>query len=597
MSLSRKPTTGPAAEQAPPESFARLGRSARAETFVQQELAEERRRLQRELGLAEEAVHHFRRPEERPFTKDERPHTTVLFGGLTWKHEHLIHGALAGLGYRCEYLPAPDIGAFQLGKEFGNNGQCSPTYFTVGNLIRYLQGLEQQGLSRREIVDRYVFLTVGSCGPCRFGMYEAEYRLALRNAGFDGFRVLLFQQSGGLQQSGLEAGLELNADFFLGILNAVVLADLLNDVAYQLRPFEVHEGETDRVLRQGMELLREALANRRPYRLPGVFGTFLGRFPRALRKIELAGKFLHQLYSADYPDRLRPIAAALNRIEVDRTRAKPVVKITGEFWVQTTEGDGNFSMFHFLEREGAQVLIDPVSTFVTYIIHQYKQKVRDRLGLHDGAGAGSRTCFLGRCLATLKQWRLLHTLTLAEVLFRREWRRLRRGLDAVPHELTDQYVLKRLANPFYNSRAGGGEGYMEVAKNIYYHDQGLCHMVLSLKSFGCLPSTQSDGAQSAVVSQFRSINFLPIETSGEGEINAHSRVQMALGEAKIRCKEEFSRSLAATGLSLAKVRAYADAHPELKKGLYTVPRTEGTVGLAANFVYHVARLQRGAPGR
>jgi len=41
-----------------------------------------------------------------------------------------------------------------------------------------------------------VFFTAGACGPCRFGMYEAEYRLALRNAGFDGFRVLLFQQSG-----------------------------------------------------------------------------------------------------------------------------------------------------------------------------------------------------------------------------------------------------------------------------------------------------------------------------------------------------------------------------------------------------------------
>jgi hypothetical protein len=36
-------------------------------------------------------------------------------------------------------------------------------------------------------------------------MYEAEYRLALRNSGFDGFRVLLFQQSGGLTQTNLES--------------------------------------------------------------------------------------------------------------------------------------------------------------------------------------------------------------------------------------------------------------------------------------------------------------------------------------------------------------------------------------------------------
>ena len=49
-----------------------------------------------------------------------------------------------------------------------------------------------------------------------------------------------------------------------------------------------------------------------------------------------------------------------------------------------------------------------------------------------------------------------------------------------------------------------------------------------------------DGAQAAVVSHFKDIIYLPIETSGEGEVNAHSRVQMALGEAKNKAKREFA---------------------------------------------------------
>ena len=61
---------------------------------------------------------------------------------------------------------------------------------------------------------------------------------------------------------------------------------------------------------------------------------------------------------------------ALVAIEVDRLRVKPIVKITGEFWAQTTEGDGNFKMFPFLEREGAQVLVEPVGTWIMYMIHQ-----------------------------------------------------------------------------------------------------------------------------------------------------------------------------------------------------------------------------------
>jgi len=183
------------------------------EELIRQKIEDERRRLEKEAGLERRAAQQFHKPVERAFTKSQRDHTTILFGGLTWKHEKLIHGALEGLGYKCEALPVPNKKAFQLGKEYGNNGQCNPTYFTVGNLVQFAQSLEEKGLTKQEIIDRYVFFTAGACGPCRFGMYEAEYRLALRNAGFDGFRVLLFQQSGGLNQAEAEAGLELNLDF------------------------------------------------------------------------------------------------------------------------------------------------------------------------------------------------------------------------------------------------------------------------------------------------------------------------------------------------------------------------------------------------
>jgi predicted nucleotide-binding protein (sugar kinase/HSP70/actin superfamily) len=162
------------------------------------------------------------------------------------------------------------------------------------------------------------------------------------------------------------------------------------------------------------------------------------------------------------------------------------------------------------------------------------------------------------------------------------------ALGGVAHHLADQYELQRLGHPFYNSRAGGGEGHLEVAKNIYYSNKDLCHMVLSLKPFGCMPSTQSDGAQAAVVSHFRDMIYLPVETSGEGEINAHSRVQMALGEAKAKAKREFQETLEKTDLTLDQCRAYVEAHPELKRPMYLVPHTKGVVGTAANFVIHIA---------
>ena len=179
-----------------PSGAAGLVQIGTQEDLIRQRLEDARRQMEAEAGIEHKEVTHFHKPIERAFTKRERGETTVLYGGLTWKHERLVHAALSALGYKVEALPVPDKRAFQLGKEYGNNGQCNPTYFTVGNLVQYVQHLEERGLSKQEIIDRYTFVTAGACGPCRFGMYEAEYRLALRNAGFDGFRVLLFQQEG-----------------------------------------------------------------------------------------------------------------------------------------------------------------------------------------------------------------------------------------------------------------------------------------------------------------------------------------------------------------------------------------------------------------
>src|SRR5512142_2684541 len=287
------------------------------EDLIQQRVAEERARLEKEAGLVHKEVHHFQKPVERGFTADQRKNTTLLFGGLTWKHEKLVHGALEGLGYRCEVVPTPDVKAFQLGKEYGNNGQCNPTYFTVGNLVQYLQKLEESGIKREDLINNYVFLTAGACGPCRFGMYEAEYRLALRNSGYDGFRVMLFQQSGGLNQAEAEAGLEMNLDFFLNLLNSFNMGDIINEVAYQIRPFEQNPGETDAILDEVVDYMHEVLKKKSPWTVENARGKVAGSIP-IKGTVEYLGKFLNQLYCDDYMAALRHVRDRYNAIRVDR---------------------------------------------------------------------------------------------------------------------------------------------------------------------------------------------------------------------------------------------------------------------------------------
>jgi predicted nucleotide-binding protein (sugar kinase/HSP70/actin superfamily) len=560
------------------------------EQEIKQRLEAERARLRKIAGL--EQHEHFHRPVERAFTAEQRPHTTILFGGFTWKHEDLIRAVFQGTGYRCEKLPVPNVAAFQTGKEFGNNGQCNPTYFTVGNLVQYLQFMEKEGISREDILNNYVFFTAGSCGPCRFGMYEAEYRFALKNAGFDGFRVLLFKDSDGIKAASGEPGLKFTIDFGFGMLNAMHLGDVINDMIYQIRPFETSKGETDRVFREMVDGLCEDLRTRDSFEIEKSGPNWLKpkvKDNKVLRNtFNVLGKMHENLWGKDYLEALRTAKERIDTIEVDRTKVKPVVKITGEFWAQITEGDGNFHMFDFLEREGAQVIVEPIATWVAYLMyqakahaiakwpvnrphrnpewHEFKKNFANWIGLRKklwGIGFGE------------KAWQFFYHRTI-------------KNMGGLTHHLVPQTELADLAHPFYNQFARGGEGHLEVGKNVYYTVHKLCHMVLALKPFGCMPSSQSDGVQSAVVNKFKDMIFLPIETSGEGEVNAHSRVQMALGEAKVKAKAEFEQCLKSTGKSMDEIREYIAEHPELKRPLYHVPHREGVAGTAAQFILHVS---------
>lgn len=561
-----------------------LKKTESKEAEIQRLLLEERMRLEKEYGVEAKPIDHFKKPLETTFTKDQRANTTILFGGLTWKHEKLVKGVLQGLGYKASEIPTPDKKAFQLGKEYGNNGQCNPTYFTVGNLVQYLQELEKSGMSKEQIISDYVFFTAGACGPCRFGMYEAEYRLALRNSGFDGFRVLIFQQTGGLEQDEMEAGLEMNLDFFLGILNAMNIGDILNDVAYQIRPFEVNAGETDKVLAECMDMMYERMKTKKYFDFNSKMGSFLNKVPGS----NYIQRFVDQVMSDYYIETLTDIRNKFNEIKVDRTRVKPICKVTGEFWAQTTEGDGNFNMFPFLEREGAQLLVEPIATWILYMLHQAKNMYHDRKGIKEGEDAPKAFQVLKKLKNLTDYKKTVTILSIAESVFDREYNRIRKVFNGMPHELANQLEMQRLGHPFYNSRVEGGEGHLEIAKNIYYVNKDLCHMVLSLKPFGCMPSTQSDGVQSAVTSMFKDMIFIPIETSGEGDVNAHSRVQMALGEAKAKAKLEFKRVIDETGYSIEEIKAYVDANDYLQRPFYHVEHRKGVIGVAANFVLDVS---------
>src|SRR5262249_6090763 len=125
-----------------------------------------------------QTLEHYNAYQPRPFTVEERKAVTLLCGGLPWKHERLMQGALENMGYRA--MPLPNIARDDLdaGKELIDTGACCPTIFTTGSLARFLKD-RSRAEGKEAVSKNYDFLTAGSCGPCRFGPYAESYTMAL----------------------------------------------------------------------------------------------------------------------------------------------------------------------------------------------------------------------------------------------------------------------------------------------------------------------------------------------------------------------------------------------------------------------------------
>lgn len=76
-------------------------------------------------------------------------------------------------------------------------------------------------------------------------------------------------------------------------------------------------------------------------------------------------------------DALKEVKKLWDEIEVDRLQPKARVKITGEFWLQTHEGDGNYNIKRWLEEQGAEVIPPPVAVWMDYLIHMELFKLED----------------------------------------------------------------------------------------------------------------------------------------------------------------------------------------------------------------------------
>lgn len=370
-------------------------------------------------------------------------------------------------------------------------------YFTSGAIIRNLIRIQKEtGLSKEQIVDRYVFLGGGGqCGPCRYGMYPQEYLKVVNDAGFNNFRILIFSSDIVQDPQPKGSAFTFNIAFKINILIAILLADFLHVAECALRPYARDREQVQRVLHEAERLLWDAFASR----------LYLIKVPAALRK---AGKMF----------------AAVSR----RTGALPAIFVTGEFFANLAHNEGNYNLRRFIMDEGCEVYPGLFSQRVLY--DNWRRVCEARRGIAYAADARERAYWK----------RSLRKQNVSTAIVRWFYARYRSALRPERFggrcDLLDLDAMAALAEDLYHPEIFGGEGNLEIAEALHYADT--VDGFISSKPFGCMPSSGvSDGVQAKVLSQHPNLNFLSIETSGDNEVNILSRVSMLLFKAKQRMRE------------------------------------------------------------
>jgi len=425
--------------------------------------------------------------------KKDKKKATILYNMIEENKSFFLQAYFHRCGYKYRDLGNHTKDHFLTGREYGTRMQCNPVYFTLGTFIDELLRIEkEEGLSKEEIVEKYIILGGGGqCGPCRYGMYPEEYLKVVNAMGFKDFRVLIFN-SDIIQDPPMpkNSAFKFSPYFKIHFVLSFILGDFIHIAECAIRPYAKDKEAALKVIDECRSDILKAFKSR----------LYLIKLPIALHK---AGKKL----------------AKFERID----KKIPLIFITGEIFANLAHGDGNYDLRRFIADEGCEALPGLFTQRGVYEGWSKNYRYYEHLKYAKDDKAKKF------CENYIKRQNFSNAFVKAAYNFLNFFFNQKQfGGKAEIHELDE---LSKLGHEHYHTSIFGGEGNLEIAEAIHYHDK--IDGFISVKPFGCMPSSGvSDGVQSKIIEMYPNLNFLSIETSGDNEVSILSRVSMMLFKAK-----------------------------------------------------------------
>jgi predicted nucleotide-binding protein (sugar kinase/HSP70/actin superfamily) len=404
------------------------------------------------------------------FTKEMAKEYTILAPQMLPDHFAMLESILQEAGYKVKMLDTNSHTILEEGQKYVHNDACFPAILVIGQLI---DAIHRGGYDTHKVA---LFITQTG-GGCRASNYIHLLRKALERAGLEYVPVI------SLNLSGMEKnpGFKLTLDILRKAVFAVMYGDLMMNVGWQVRPYEVTKGDTDRCTAACREyLLSEMKAGR-------------------------GMSFKSMVKNFDY------IIDQFKKVPVTGEE-KIRVGVVGEIYVKYAPL-GNNDLANFLLSEGAEPVIPGLVDFVIFKVYNRDVDV----DLYGGHLAKKKVCqFLEKYVMKYQQ-AMIDALN-------------RSGRFRAPGTFND---LHKLIQGYLGDGNKMGEGWLLTAEMLELIHSGVPNIVCT-QPFGCLPNhIVGKGMIRKLKEDYPDSNIVAIDYDpGATKINQENRIKLMLANAQ-----------------------------------------------------------------
>lgn len=400
------------------------------------------------------------------FTEEMKKDYTILVPDMLPIHFDLMIRIFRSYGYNMVRLENTSRSVVDEGLKNTHNDTCYPALLVIGQFIDALK-------SGKYDVNKTALVMSQTGGGCRASNYIHLIRKAV-SAQFPQVPVISFNFSG-LEKN---PAFKLTPAMMIKFIYAVMYGDMLMLLYNQCKPYEVNEGETDRLLEKWQKRL---------------------------------GKLFENNKYADTKVHYKSILNDFSAIERTHVK-KPRVGIVGEIYVKYSPLANNH-LDEFLLSEGCEPNVPGLLDFVLYCAVD---------PVNDSRLYGKKD---KKTLAYSVGYKVLYKFQQQQIKAIKE-----HGEFDPPHDFE---LLRKYADKYISQGVKMGEGWLITAEMAALAESGTENIICT-QPFGCLPNHIVAKGMSRVIKEaYPEANIVAIDYDpGATKVNQENRIKLMLANAK-----------------------------------------------------------------